>query len=185
MIEIIIIREIIKIDIGQIAEIEEHQTEVEVCMGKIKEEDCVTLIIIEVTRRDNFRDMQNCTGQNFRGGDRRNYRNGNFRRGRSRARDRQYSNNFRRNDRSSSSRSGSGSRTSTNRDRIKCCKCREYNHFAKDCLTLQVEKESEQIQQMYNMDEEQTTLKIVVTDTYDNLNKINSVEKTIGDHLIL
>ena len=43
------IREIIKIDIGQIAEIEEHQTEVEVSMGKIIEEDCITLIIIEKT----------------------------------------------------------------------------------------------------------------------------------------
>ena len=30
--------------------------------------------------------------------------------------------------------------------------CREYDHFAKDCPTLQVEKEPEQIQQMYNMD---------------------------------
>ena len=49
MIKIIMIREIIKIDIGQIAEIEEHETEVEVSMGKIIEEECITLIIIEMT----------------------------------------------------------------------------------------------------------------------------------------
>ena len=49
MIKIITIREIIKIDIGQIAEIKEHQTEVEVCIDKIIEEDHITLIIIEMT----------------------------------------------------------------------------------------------------------------------------------------
>ena len=48
MIEIIMIREIIKIDIGQIAEIEEYQAEVEASMDKIIEEDCITLIIIEM-----------------------------------------------------------------------------------------------------------------------------------------
>ena len=54
--------------------------------------------------------------------------------------------NTRRNDRSSSSRSRSGSRPSTNRDRIRCYKCREYDHFAKDCLTSKLEKETEQMQ---------------------------------------
>ena len=34
-------------------------------------------------------------------------------------------------------------------------KCREYDHFDKYCPASKVEKESEQIQQMYNMDEEQ------------------------------
>ena len=29
-----------------------------------------------------------------------------------------------------------GSRTSTNRDRIKCFKCREYCHFANECPNL-------------------------------------------------
>ena len=38
-------------------------------------------------------------------------------------------------------------------------KCREYNHFAKDCLTSKLERKMEQIQKMYNMDEEQTSLK--------------------------
>ena len=35
----------------------------------------------------------------------------------------------------SSSRSSSGSRASTNRDRIRCYNCREYDHFARDCPT--------------------------------------------------
>ena len=34
---------------------------------------------------------------------------------------------------------------------------------------MQTEKEPEQIQQMYNLDEEQTALKVLVTDTYDKL----------------
>ena len=48
-----------------------------------------------------------------------------------------------------------------NRDRIRCYKCREYGHFAKDCPTSKVEKESGQIQQMYHMDEEQTALQLI------------------------
>ena len=30
----------------------------------------------------------------------------------------------------------SRSRASTNRDRSRCYKCREYDHFAKDCPTM-------------------------------------------------
>ena len=59
----------------------------------------------------------------------------------------------RRNDSNSSSRSRSGSRASTNRDRIRCSMCREYGHFAKDCLASKLEKETEQMQQMINIDE--------------------------------
>ena len=33
---------------------------------------------------------------------------------------------------SSNSRLRSGSRANTNRDRIRCYKCREYDHFARD-----------------------------------------------------
>ena len=86
----------------------------------------------------------------------------------SRSTEGQFSDNDRRNDRNGSIRSRSGSRASTNRDRIRCCKCREYDHFVKDCLTLKVEKETEQIQQMYNMDKEQVSLKILTTDTFDS-----------------
>ena len=90
-------------------------------------------------RRGNFRGnmgiYQNFRRQNNRGGYIGNYRNENYERGRSMYRERSYLGNIRRNDRSSSnSRSRSGSRASTIRDRIRCCKCREYDHFTKDCL---------------------------------------------------
>ena len=60
-------------------------------------------------------------------------------------------------------------------NRIRCFKCREYDHFAKDYPTTNEEREIEQIQQMFNLDEE-TSLKALATDTYDCLNKINSLE---------
>ena len=78
---------------------------------------------------------------------------------RSRSRERSYLDNSGRRDRSShNSRSRSGSRASTNRDRIRCYKCRKYDHFAKDCPTTREEREIEQIQQMFNLDEEQMLL---------------------------
>ena len=82
-----------------------------------------------------------------------------------------------RNDRSSNSRSRSGLRSSTHRDRIRCYRCREYDHFTKDCPTTKVEKETDQIQQMFNLDEEQTSLKTLAADTYDSLNCISSLEE--------
>ena len=45
------------------------------------------------------------------------------------------SHHFRRNDRSSS-RSRSGSRVNTNRDRIRCFKCRDCDYCAKDCPNM-------------------------------------------------
>ena len=47
------------------------------------------------------------------------------------------------NDRRSGSRSRLGSKASTNRDRIRCFRCREYDHFAKDCLNSQSEKKNQ------------------------------------------
>ena len=71
--------------------------------------------------------------------------------GRSRSREKEYSSNSRRNDQSSSSRSRSSLKASSYRDRIRCFKCREYGHFAKDCSNSDTEKEqSDQIQQMFN-----------------------------------
>ena len=63
-------------------------------------------------------------------------------------------------------------------------KCREYIHFSKDCPNSKTEKEPEQIQQMYNLDEDQTALKILATDTYDNLISTNSDDTTV-DHVNL
>ena len=84
-------------------------------------------------------------------------------RGRSRSRERSFSrnnNNTRRNDRSiSNSRSWSGSRASTNRDRIRCYKCREYDHFLKHFPTSIEERGREQLQQMLTLDMEQNSLK--------------------------
>ena len=60
--------------------------------------------------------------------------------------------------RGNSSISRSDSRASTNRDWIRCFKCREYDHCAKDCSDISdTEKEhSEQIQQMLNLEEDKT-----------------------------
>ena len=50
-------------------------------------------------------------------------------------RERHFVGNFREmTERSSNSRSGS--RTSTNRDSIRCFRCREYDHFAIDCPNM-------------------------------------------------
>ena len=72
---------------------------------------------------------------------------------------------------------------STNRDRIMCYKCWEYDHFAKDCPTTKEERETDQIQQMFNLDKEQTSLKTLFTNTYDSLNHVSSWEEVRSEHL--
>ena len=76
-------------------------------------------------------------------------------------------------------------RASTNRDRIRCFKCREYDHFVKDCPNISdTEKEqSEQIQQMFNLEEDKTALNVPAANTYNDLNRTKS-DETI-DHLNL
>ena len=54
-----------------------------------------------------------------------------------------------------------------NRDRIRCSECREYDHFVTECLTRQEKREIEQIQQMFNLDDEQTLLQTSLMDTDD------------------
>ena len=49
---------------------------------------------------------------------------------------------------------------------------------------MQTGKEPEEIQEMYNLDEEQTALKVSATDIYDNLIRTNSDDATV-DHLNL
>ena len=124
-----------------------------------------------------MRAYKNFGRQNSGGEYRGNHRNENYsrERGRSRSRERSFSRNInnRRNDRSiSNSRSRSGSGVSTNRDRIRCYKCREYDPFTKDCPTSKEEREIEQIQQIFNLDKGQTSLKPLATDTYDSLHKM-------------
>ena len=48
-----------------------------------------------------------------------------------------------------------------------------------------VEKETDQIQQMFNLDGEQTSLKALATDTYDSLNHVGSLEGIKSEHLKL
>ena len=56
----------------------------------------------------------------------------------------------------------------------------------KDCPTSKEEREIEQIQQMFNLDEGQTSLNTLVTGRYA-LNKINSLEDMtlVQEHLNL
>ena len=72
---------------------------------------------------------------------------------------------------------------SINRDRIKCFNCREYDYFVKDCPKSDTEKELEQIQQMFNLDDDKTALKVLVADTNDDLIRTNSDDAI--DHLNL
>ena len=76
----------------------------------------------------------------------------------------------------SNSRLTSGSRASMNRDRIRCFKCREYDHFARECPTRQESREAEQIQQMFNMDEDQKILQAPLTDTEEDKMTITLME---------
>ena len=90
------------------------------------------------------------------------YRNQNYKGNRSRS----YESRDRRNNRSvSNSRSRLGSRESMNRDRIRCFKCIECDHFARDCPTRQASMEAEQLQQMFNMDKDQAILQTPLMDT--------------------
>ena len=107
-------------------------------------------------RGNNF--QENTRGyrrQNSRG-EYRNDRHDGYNRSRDRSREGSLSQNYSNNrDRSlSNSRSRSGSRASTNRDIIRCYKCREYHHFAKDCPISREERDLEQLQQMLNLEEE-------------------------------
>ena len=96
--------------------------------------------------------------QNSRG-DYRNNRCDGYNRSRDRSREGSFSRNYGNNrDRSSSnSRWRSGSRASTNRDRIRCYNCREYDHFARDCPTSREERDLEQLQQMLKLEAEEQT----------------------------
>ena len=99
---------------------------------------------------------------NFRGDNRQNSREGhrserygnNNIRDRNIPRGRTFTGNYRRDRSSSNDRSRSGSRASTNRDRIRCYVCREYDHFSRDCPNSREERDLEQLQHMLNMEEQ-------------------------------
>ena len=110
---------------------------------------------------------QNYRGNRFRGNsrgygrqnNRENYRNEGYssnNRDRNRSRERTFTGSYGYNrDRSSSNdRSRSGSRASTNRDRIRCYVCREYDYFVRDCPNSREERDLEQLQHMLNMEQQ-------------------------------
>ena len=68
----------------------------------------------------------------------------------------------------SNSRLRSGSRASMNKDIIRYFECREYNHFIRECPTRQESRETEQIEQMFNMDKDQTILQTPLMDTEED-----------------
>ena len=131
--------------------------------------------------------MRSLDTQNSRGQHRNNYRNGGYNRSRNRSRERSFSRSYSSNSNrsTSNSRSRSGSRANTNRGRIRCYKCREYDHFTKECPTSMEEKEIEQLQQMLNLGDEQTSLKSLVTGIQDNFGRANSEENLRPGHLNL
>ena len=97
--------------------------------------------IIEAT------DLEDYTRRYSRQDDRGNYRNeryNNYNTDRNKLRERNFTRNYNNNrDRhSSNSRSRPGSRSSTNRDRIRCHTCREYDHFVRDCPNSREKKKS-------------------------------------------
>ena len=108
--------------------------------------------------------QQNYRGNNFqekiRGYERQSSR-GDYRNNRcdcyNSSRDKSREGSFSRDRNSSNSRSRSGSRASTNRDRIRCYNCREYDHFTRDCPTSREERDLEQLQQMLNLEAEEQT----------------------------
>ena len=137
----------------------------------------IDLIIREVIRTGqivgiggqftNNRPRQNYRNSNFWGNTRgygrqvnrggyRNNRHNDYNRGRSRSIERTFTRNYSsgRDRSSSNSRSRSGSRASTNRDRIRCHKCREYDTFTRDIPNSREERDLEQLQQMLNMEEQ-------------------------------
>ena len=112
-------------------------------------------------RSNNFRGTARGYG---RQNNRENYRNeryssNNSDRSRSRERTLTWNYGISRDRSSSNNRSRSGSRASTNRDRIRCYACREYDHFARDCPTSREERNLEQLQHMLNMEEQDHRVK--------------------------
>ena len=65
---------------------------------------------------------------------------------------------------------------STNRDRVRCLECREYDHFARECPTRRENRETEQIQQMFSLDDDQTLLQTLLIDREDDVMMITPMK---------
>ena len=110
-------------------------------------------------RYNNFQENTRGYGRQNSRGEYRNNWHDDYNRSRDRSRESTFSRNYKNNrdGSSSNSRSRSGSRASTNRDRIRCYNCREYDHFARDCPTSREERDLQQLQQMVNLEAEEQT----------------------------
>ena len=90
--------------------------------------------------RGNFRrNSRQCSREGYKN---KRYGNNNHR-DRNRLRERTFVGNYRRDRSSSNDRSRSGSRANTNRDRIRCYACREYDHFVRNCPNSREERDLE------------------------------------------
>ena len=183
MIDAVMISEVIRIDIGEIVETGYSIDKVEVDQGmkKIIEDKILEVMkgCIKILKDKTVEESTEMITEMKVIAENRD---------RNRSRERSFPRDFSndRNNRSTSnSRSRSGSRTSSNRDRFRCYKCREYDHFAKECPTSREERQLEQLQQMLNLDDEQTLLKLLATNTHGNLNKISVEEDLRQGHLNL
>ena len=58
----------------------------------------------------------------------------------------------------------------------RCFECREYDHFARECPTRQENRDTEQIQQMFDMDEDQTILQTPLLDAEEDKMTITPME---------
>ena len=115
--------------------------------------------IVNNSSRLNYR--SNSFRGNFRGygrqNNRENYRNegyGSNNRDRNRSRERTLTRSYGNGKDRSNDRSTLGPRASTNRDRIRCYACREYDHFARNCPNSREERDLEQLQHMLNREEQ-------------------------------
>ena len=168
MIDVVMISKVIRIDIGQIVEIGDstEKTVVDQGMNKIIEEE-----ILEVMQENINFERKNSKGHTEIIEERNIIAEVEIGTGLEKDHFLETLVMIKNNRSTSISRSRAGSKASTNRDRIRYYKCREYDHLAKDCPTSREERELEQLQQMLNIDGEQTSLKSLVTNTHDNLNK--------------
>ena len=166
MIDTVMIKKVIKIDIGQIVERGDNIDKIEVdqSMNKIIEEQILEVMqgSIKIMKDNTVEESTEVTTEmkvkaEIEIGT--GLEKGHF----------LETSNDRNNGGTCNSGSRSGSRASTNRDRIRCYKCREYDHFAKDCPTSREDRELEQLQQMLNLDDEQTSLKLLATNTHGSV----------------
>ena len=121
--------------------------------------------------------------QKSRGEYRNSYKNDSFDRNKNRSRERSFSRNYG-NNRISLSRSRPGSRASRNRNRTHCCKCREYDYFARNCPSSREEKEIEQLQQILNLGNEQLITPSMIN-MQAELNRVSSEVNLRANHLNL